>query len=102
MTKKYLHNPHAGDILKEEFLIPLNMSQDLLAKNIDVAPNRIHAIVSGSRAITAEIDLLLCKFFGLSEGYWLRLQNTYEIMEAKRSLGDKLKTIKTFKNPKVA
>lgn len=100
MTKELLHNPHAGEILKEEFLIPLNMSQNALAKAIGVAPNRIHSIINGTRGITAETDLLLCKFFGLTEGYWLRLQNLYEIMEAKRSIGNKLKNVKLFSYPK--
>ncbi|MEI8320602.1 MAG: HigA family addiction module antitoxin [Alphaproteobacteria bacterium] len=97
-----LHNPHAGEILKEEFLVPLELSQNALAKAIGVPSNRIHAIVLGTRGITAETDLLLCKFFGLSEGYWLRLENLYELLEAKRSLGPKLKNVKAFKYPKVA
>jgi addiction module HigA family antidote len=96
MDKELLQNPHAGEILKEEFLIPFGLSQNTLAKAIDVPPNRIHGIVNGTRGITAETDLLLSKFFGLSEGYWLRLQNLYAIMEAKRSLSDKLARIKIF------
>ncbi|MBM3610319.1 MAG: HigA family addiction module antidote protein [Alphaproteobacteria bacterium] len=96
MPKEYLHNPHAGEILKEEFLVPLEMSQNALAKHIGVPPNRIHAIVNGTRGITAETDLLLCKFFGLSEGYWLRIQNDYALMEAKRSLGGRLKNIISY------
>jgi addiction module HigA family antidote len=102
MTKEYLHNPHAGEILKEEFLLPLDISQNALARGIHVPPNRIHGIVNGTRGVTAETDLLLCKFFGLSEGYWLRLQNDYALMEAKRSLGDKLKKVKAFNASKVA
>ena len=77
MTKKTIPNSHIGEILKFEFLDELNMSQNALAKAIDVPANRIHAIVHGERSITADTDLRLCKFFGLSEGYFLRLQISY-------------------------
>ena len=82
-----LHNPHPGEILKEEFLTEIGMSQNQLAHAIGVPPNRIHAIVNGTRAITADTDLRLCKFFRLSEGYFLRLQNTHDLMEARRKNG---------------
>jgi len=95
MTKK-LHNPHIGEILKHEFLDELNMSQNALAKAIDVPANRIHAIIRGERSITADTDLRLCKFFGLSEGYFLRLQVAYELLEAKRTLVKKLLKIKPY------
>lgn len=88
-----LHNPHAGEILKIEFLEELGMSQNALAKAISVPPNRIHAIVKGTRGITADTDLRLCKFFGLSEGYWLKLQDLYDLMEAKRSISSDLDNI---------
>ena len=81
-----LHNPHPGDILKEEFLNTIGMSQNQLAHAIGVPGNRIHAIINGTRAITADTDLRLCKFFALSEGYFLRLQNTYDTVEAKRRI----------------
>jgi len=99
MDKELLHNPPAGEILKQEFLIPFGLSQNTLAKAIDVPANRIHGIVNGTRGISAETDLLLSRFFGLSDGYWLRLQNLYAIMEAKRSLQDKLTHIKIFQFP---
>src|SRR5579864_6602058 len=95
MTKK-LHNPHVGEILKFEFLDELNISQNALAKAIDVPANRIHAIVRGERSITADTDLRLCKFFGLSEGYFLRLQLTYELLEAKRKLTNQIAKIKPY------
>ncbi len=79
-----IKNPHPGIILKEEFLQEIGMSQNKLADKIGVPSNRIHAIVKGTRSITADTDLRLSKFFGLSEGYWLRLQNAYDILEAKR------------------
>ena len=81
-----LRNPHPGEILKEEFLNPIGMSQNQLAHAIGVPGNRIHAIVNGTRAITGDTDLRFCKFFGLSEGYFLRLQNAYDILEAKRRI----------------
>jgi addiction module HigA family antidote len=93
MLKNTIHNPHAGEILKYEFLDELQMSQNALARAINVPPSRIHAIVKGTSRITADTDLRLCHYFGLSEGYFLRLQNAYELMEAKRNLGENLKQI---------
>ena len=94
MNSKLLHNPHAGDILKAEFLDELLLSQNALAKAIGVPPNRINAIVNGTRRVTADTDLRLCKYFGLSEGFWLRLQNTYETREAKRAIEPQIAKIK--------
>ncbi len=88
-----LENPHPGDILKHEFIDEIGMSQNKLAGYLGVPPNRIHSIVKGSRGITADTDLRLCKFFGLSEGYFLRLQNTYDTMEAKRSMAKQVEGI---------
>ena len=82
---KDLKNPHPGIILKEEFLDELGMSMTKLAEAIGVPRNRIHHIVKGTRGITADTDLRLSRFFGLSEGYWLRLQNQFDLMEAKRA-----------------
>ena len=96
MTTELITNPHAGDVLKYEFLEELGMSQNALARAIHVPPNRIHAILKGERGITADTDLRLCRFFGLSEGYFLRLQNSYQLMEAKRKLGEKLNSITPF------
>ncbi|MYF46579.1 MAG: HigA family addiction module antidote protein [Rhodobacteraceae bacterium] len=81
-----LENPHPGYILKYEFIDEIGMSQNKLADCLGLPPNRIHSIVKGLCGITVDTDLRLCKFFGLSEGYFLRLQNTYDIMEAKRSM----------------
>ncbi len=98
-----LHNPHPGEILKEEFLTEIGMSQNQLAHAIGVPGNRIHAIINRTRAITGDTDLRLCKFFGLSEGYFLRLQNGYDTLEAKRRIAAQLNAIseqkphKTFK-----
>ncbi len=94
---KYLHNSHAGEILKTEFLKPLNISQNELGRQIKVPENRVHTIVNGQRRITADTDLRLCKFFDLSEGYFLRLQNDYETIEAKRKLSKIIVDIEPYK-----
>ena len=93
-----LKNPHPGEILKEEFLAEIDMSQNQLAHAINVPPNRIHAIVNGTRDITADTDLRLSRFFGLSEGYWLRLQNLFDLMEAKRGSGKTFTKIKPYQH----
>ena len=85
MNKENLiDNPHPELILNEEFLQEIGVSQNKLAEKIGVPSNRIHAIVKGIHNITADTDLRLSKFFGLSEGYWLRQQSAYDILEAKR------------------
>jgi addiction module HigA family antidote len=93
-----LRNPHPGEILKEEFLAEIDMSQNRLAHAIGVPANRIHAIVNGTRSITADTDLRLSRFFGLSEGYWLRLQNAYDLMEAKRQNSKVFAGIKPYRS----
>lgn len=93
-----LKNPHPGEILKEEFLAEIGMSQNQLAHAINVPPNRIHAIVNGTRDITADTDLRLSRFFGLSEGYWLRLQNLFDLMEAKRESAKVFNKIKPYQH----
>lgn len=97
-----LRNPHPGEILRHEFLDEIGMSQNALAAAIDVPGNRIHAIVNGTRSVTAETDLRLCQYFALSEGYFLRLQNAYDMMEAKRRIGREVARIKPMKRRKVA
>lgn len=93
MQNNQLENPHAGDILKYEFLEPADLSQNQLAKAIKVPSNRIHAIVNGTRRITADTDLRLCKFFSLSEGFFLRLQMAYELSEVKGEMQGVLASI---------
>jgi addiction module HigA family antidote len=94
-----LRNPHPGEILKQEFLKEIGMSQNQLGHAVGVPPNRIHAVVNGTRDITADTDLRLCKFFGLSEGYFLRLQNAYDTLEAKRLIAAQVAKIKPYKAP---
>lgn len=94
---KYLKNPHPGEILQEEFLEPLGLSQNALAQAIGVPSNRINELVRGRRGVSADTDLRLGRYFGLSEGYWLRLQNTYDMMEARRASGKIIDRIKPYK-----
>lgn len=84
---------HPGEILREEFLIPMGISHYRLAKEIGVPAQRIGEIVAGRRAITADTDLRLCRFFGLSEGYWLRGQARFDTETAKESLAPQLAKI---------
>ena len=92
-----LKNPHPGEILKYEFLDEIGMSQNTLAKAIGVPANRIHAIVNGTRDVTADTDLRLGKFFGLSEGFFQRLQILYDTREAKDKIAAQIDKIKPFK-----
>ena len=92
-----MHNPHPGEILKAEFLDEISMSQNRLANAIGVPPNRIHAIIAGTRGITADTDLRLCKFFGLSEGYFQRLQSAFDMQKAKRQASKDIAKIKPYK-----
>ena len=97
-----LHNPHPGEILKHEFLAEIGMSQNQLGHAIGVPGNRIHAIVNGTRDITADTDLRLCKFFRLSEGYWLRLQNAHDTLAARRRIAHEVARLKPYKPEKTA
>lgn len=85
-----------GEILLEEFLKPMGLSQYRLAKEIGVPAQRIGDIVAGKRAITADTDLRLCKFFGLSNGYWLRAQAAHDTEVAERKLGPVLTKIRPW------
>ena len=85
-----------GELLLEEFLRPMGLSQYRLAKEIGVPAQRIGEIVSGRRAITADTDLRLCRFFGLSNGYWLRAQVAHDTEVARESLAGELKKIKPW------
>ena len=88
-----LANPTPGEILAEEFLKPLGLSQNALARVIQVPPRRINEIVLGKRAITADTDLRLARYFGLSDGFFLGLQADYDLMERRREIGGVLQTI---------
>lgn len=85
-----------GELLREEFLVPMGLSQYRLAKEIGVPAQRIGGIVAGKRAITADTDLRLCRFFGLSDGYWLRAQAAYDTEMAATALAKTLARIKPW------
>jgi antitoxin HigA-1 len=85
-----------GELLLEEFLAPMGISQYRLAKEIDVPAQRISEIVAGKRAITADTDLRLSRFFGLSSGYWLRAQAAHDTEVAERELAPVLKRIRPW------
>ena len=87
-----------GELLQDEFLTPMGISQYRLAKEIGVSPRRINEIVKGVRSITADTDLRLCRFFGLSDGYWLRAQVAHDTEIAKDALADVLAKIRPFEN----
>jgi addiction module HigA family antidote len=81
---------HPGEILREEFLDPMALSAYRLAKDINVPITRITAILDGKRAITAETDLRLTRYFGLSRGFWLRLQAHYDMDVALQEVGSRI------------
>lgn len=85
-----------GELLKEEFLDPMGITQYRLAKEIAVPAQRIGQIIAGKRAITADTDLRLCRFFGLSNGYWLRAQTAYDTEVTEVALIDQLKKIRPW------
>lgn len=85
-----------GEILLEEFLKPMGLSRYRLAKEIGVPAQRIGDIVAGKRAVTADTDLRLCRFFGLSNGYWLRAQAAHDTEVAERSIGPSLTKIRPW------
>lgn len=92
-TTELLPNPHPGEILLEEFLNPMTISQNALARAVGVPPRRINEIVLGKRAITADTDLRLARYFGMSEGFFLGLQADYDLTERRREIGNVLATI---------
>jgi addiction module HigA family antidote len=85
-----------GELLLEEFLRPMGISQYRLAKEIGVPAQRIGEIVAGRRSITADTDLRLCRFFGLSDGYWLRAQVAHDTEVAHARLADELTKIRPW------
>ena len=90
MTPKKLAPVHAGEILLEDFLLPMGISQYRLAKDINVPPRRINEIVHGKRAISADTALRLSRYFGTSERFWLNLQAQFDLDVERDRLGDRL------------
>lgn len=90
MKKRSLRPVHPGEILLEEFLKPMGISQYRLAKDVTVPPRRINEIVHGKRSISADTALRLARYFGTSDGFWLNLQSRYDLELGKDKLGDRL------------
>jgi len=88
MTK--LANIHPGEVLLEEFLIPMGISQNRIARDVGVPPRRINEIVHGKRAVTADTALRLARYFEISEGFWMGLQADYDLEQARDRLGKRL------------
>jgi len=93
-STRRIPNPSPGEILALEFLQPMGLSQNALARALRVPPRRINEIVLGRRSITADTDLRLARFFGLSDGFWMGLQADYELMERRREIGRELAAIR--------
>jgi addiction module HigA family antidote len=88
--KKRLHSIHPGEVLLEEFLKPMDLSQNRLAINIGVPSRRINEIVLGKRSVTADTALRLARFFGNSAEFWLGLQAQYDLDVTAKALGERL------------
>jgi len=84
--KKPLKNAHPGEVLLEEFLKPLDVSQNSLARAVNVPPRRINEIVHGKRCVSADTAVRLSRFFGTSEKFWLGLQDDYDLEEARQKV----------------
>ena len=93
MAKKTPPNIHPREILQEEFLLPMNISQNALARAAGVPPRRINEIVLGKCGVTADTALRLAKVFGTSEGFWLGLQADYDLEESRHAIGADLDRI---------
>ncbi len=92
---KLLDPIHPGEILSEEFMKPLGISINRLARDLHVPPNRIHGIVHGARAVTADTALRLGTYFGVVPKTWLNLQSEYDLRVARRAVGDEIgKTVR--------
>jgi len=85
---EYIDIEHAGTVLRDEFMEPFGLSMNALARAIDVPANYIHGIVHGTRGISAALDLRLTRYFGLSQGYFLRIQTHYDMVLAARNIPD--------------
>jgi len=96
-SEEYIELTTVGEMLKEEFIDAFNISQNALANAIFVPPNRIHQIVNNQRRITADTDLRLTKYFGLSSGYFLRYQEEYELRVARRKIADDINQIEPIR-----
>ena len=87
-----LENVHPGEVLLEEFLVPMGLSQNRIAREIGVPPRRINEIVHGKRSVTADTALRLARYFGTTEAFWMGLQADFDLEEARKRLGNRLET----------
>jgi addiction module HigA family antidote len=94
--------PTIGEVLDEEFLKPFNISQNALARALGIPQNRLSDIINGKRGVTADTDLRLCKYFGLSEGYITGMQLDFERIKAKHKIRDALDHIVPLKHQAIA
>jgi len=95
-TNERLRNIHPGEVLQEEFLIPMQVTAYKLAKEINIPQTRVSDIIHGKRRITADTALRLSRFFGTSANFWLELQNAYDIEEEELKQSSKLEKIHQF------
>jgi len=93
VVRRQLANVHPGEALWEEFMKPMDLSQNRLARDIGVPPRRVNEIVHGRRAVTADTALRLARYFGTSEGFWMGLQADYDLEETRQVIADQLARI---------
>jgi addiction module HigA family antidote len=94
--KNTLPNIHPGEVLLEEFLKPMEISQNALARAIGVSPRRINEIVLEKRSVSADTALRLARAFGTSEQFWMGLQADYDLEEARKAAGDNLRKVQSL------
>ncbi len=97
---RYLKNIHPGEVLREEFLVPMGISVYRLSKETGLSQTRLSQIIKGKRSITAETALKLGKFFGVAPEFWMSLQSLYDIEEAQKQYKKELKSIHSFEELK--
>ena len=90
---EWLHNSHAGELLASEFMEPLGLTEDALASALAIAASRLRDVISGAVPMDADLDLRLARYFRMSEGFFLGLQDDYELLKAKRALNGELEKI---------
>lgn len=90
---EWMSNEHAGDLLKHEFLEPTGMTAEDLALRLRVAAGRLADVIEGKQRLDADLDLRLCRYFGLSYGFFLRFQTDHDLLEAKRAKHDDIRAI---------
>lgn len=90
---EWLHNSHAGELLVSEFMEPLGLTEEALASSLAIAPARLRDVIAGAKPMDADLDLRLARYFRMSEGFFLGLQDDYELLEAKRAMNGELEKI---------